>query len=418
MRITNYRSFMIHALFLSLTMSFIDVNTVAPPAMLTESGGATTFHLGLLTAIMVGGFGSFMQLLFATFIMGFKHKKPALLGGIYLRVAALASLGIFLRNLGDPATWKIWLILFLITIFSFSGGAWANIAYTDILGSTIEKPPLRKKLLTQKQLITSIGLIISSVVVKLVLSYLSYPDSYSLLFLMASLLLLFATSGFWMLKEGERPEQKRQSLGERLGMFVHAIKEDRNVRLYLLLVNTSGVILSTLPFLVVLANQRYGLDGRRTGTFLLFQLSGSLLATILTNLFSKGQHYRPLIYLFILLGVFTPIFALLLIATPPLLFPLAFLMGGATGGLCITSLPLESSWKSPTMRTAPPSISGLEGWCSDEHPLPSAGRIFTPPLLGFFHYLHLYQLLYATRNLCSKTFGLWHNCLNLGQQLY
>lgn len=76
MRITNYRAFMIHALFLSLTMSFIDVNTVAP-AMLTESG-ATTFHLGLLTAIMVG-FASFMQLLFATFIMGLRHKKPALL---------------------------------------------------------------------------------------------------------------------------------------------------------------------------------------------------------------------------------------------------------------------------------------------------------------------------------------------------
>nr|WP_319475172.1 MFS transporter [uncultured Sphaerochaeta sp.] len=327
MRITNYRSFMIHALFLSLTMSFIDVNTVAP-AMLSETG-ATTFHLGLLTAIMVG-FGSFMQLLFATFIMGFKHKKPALLGGIYLRVAALASLGIFLRNLGSPATWKIWLILFLMTIFSFSG-AWANIAYTDILGSTIEKPQ-RKKLLTQKQLVTSIGLIISSVVVKLVLSYLSYPDSYSLLFLMASLLLLFATSGFWMLKEGEHPQQKKQNLTERLGMFAHAIKEDRNVRLYLLLVNTSGVIVSTLPFLVVLANQRYGLDGGRTGTFLLFQLSGSLLATILTNLFSKGQRYRPLIYLFILLGVSTPIIALLLIAAP-LLYPLAFFFGGATAAL-------------------------------------------------------------------------------------
>jgi hypothetical protein len=217
-----------------------------------------------------------------------------------------------------------------MTVFSFSG-AWANIAYTDILGSTIEKS-LRKKLLTQKQLITSIGLIISSVVVKLVLSYLSYPDSYSLLFLMASLLLLLATSGFWMLKEGEPPQQKKQTLGKRLGMFVHAIKEDRNVRLYLLLVNTSGVILSTLPFLVVLANQRYGLDGGRTGTFLLFQLSGSLLATILTNLFSKGQRYRPMIYLFILLSVSTPIIALLLIATP-LLYPFAFLIGGATSAL-------------------------------------------------------------------------------------
>ncbi|RFU95136.1 MFS transporter [Sphaerochaeta halotolerans] len=327
MRITNYRSFMIHALFLSLTMSFIDVNTVAP-AMLTESG-ATTFHLGLLTAIMVG-FASFMQLLFATFIMGFKHKKPALLVGIYFRVAALASLGIFLHNLGEPATWKIWLILFLITVFSFSG-AWANIAYTDILGSTIEKP-LRKKLLTQKQLISSIGLIISSVVVKIVLSYLSYPDSYSLLFLMASLLLLFATSGFWMLKEGEPPERKRQSLADKLGMFAEAIKGDRNVMLYLVLVNTSGVILSTLPFLVVLANQHYGMDGGRTGTFLLFQLSGSLIATILANLFSKGQRYRPLLYFFIFLGAFTPLVALLLIAIPSL-YPLAFLLGGATSAL-------------------------------------------------------------------------------------
>jgi len=118
MRITNYRAFIIHALFLSLTMSFIDVNTVAP-AMLTESG-ATTFHLGLLTAIMVG-FASFMQLLGAIFIMGLHRKKPALLGGIYLRVAALASLGIFLRNQGEPATWKIWFILLLITVFSFSG---------------------------------------------------------------------------------------------------------------------------------------------------------------------------------------------------------------------------------------------------------------------------------------------------------
>ncbi len=327
MRITNYRAFMLHALFLSLTMSFIDVNTVAP-AMLSESG-ATTFHLGLLTAIMVG-FGSFMQLLFATFIMGLKHKKPAILGGIYLRVAALASLGIFLRNLGQPATWKIWLILFLITVFSFSG-AWANIAYTDILGSTIEKP-LRKKLLTQKQLISSIGLIISSVVVKIVLTALSYPDSYSLLFLMASFLLLLATSGFWMLNEGERPPITKQSLGERLGMFKKAIKTDRNVRLYLVLVNTSGIILSTLPFLVVLANQRYGLDGGRTGTYLLLQLTGSFLATMLTNMLSKGQRYRPLLYFFIFLGAFTPIAALILIDVP-FLYPLSFLLGGAGSAL-------------------------------------------------------------------------------------
>ncbi len=401
MRITNYRSFMIHALFLSLTMSFIDVNTVAP-AMLIESG-ATTFHLGLLTAIMVG-FGSFMQLLFATFIMGFKHRKPALLGGIYLRVAALASLGIFLRNLGGPATWKIWLILFLITVFSFSG-AWANIAYTDILGSTIEKP-LRKKLLTQKQLITSIGLIISSVVVKLVLSYLSYPDSYSLLFLMASFLLLLATSGFWMLKEGERPEHKRQSLKEKLGMFAYAIKGDRNIRLYLVLVNTSGIILSTLPFLVVLANQRYGFDGGRTGTFLLFQLSGSLFATILTNLFSKGQRYRPLLFLFIFLGVSTPLIALFLVATP-LLYPLVFLLGGATSALYhILTVGILLEISNNENRPIYFGIGGAGALMNILYPM-LAG--FLLPSLGFplvFIITSCYMLLgvYAAKHLNCDTF--------------
>lgn len=400
MRITNYRAFIIHALFLSLTMSFIDVNTVAP-AMLTESG-ATTFHLGLLTAIMVG-FASFMQLLFAIFIMGLHRKKPALLGGIYLRVAALASLGIFLRNPGEPATWKIWFILLLITVFSFSG-AWANIAYTDILGLTIEKS-LRKKLLTQKQLISSIGLIISSVVVKLVLSYLSYPDNYSLLFLMASLLLLFASSGFWMLKEGEHPARNSLSLAKRLGMFVQAIKGDRNIRLYLLLVNTSGVILSTLPFLVVMANQHYGLDGGRTGTFLLLQLSGSLLATIFANLFSKGQRYRPLLYFFIILGAFTPLAALLLLAVPSF-YPLAFLLGGASAALLhILTVGILLEISTDVNRPIYTGIGGAGALMNILYPL-LAGLLL--PSLGFplvFILTSCYMLigLYAAKHLDCGT---------------
>ncbi len=327
MRITNYRAFLLHALFLSLTMSFIDVNTVAP-AMLTQSG-ASTFHLGLLTAIMVG-FASFMQLVFATLLMNVKHKKGALLGGIYLRVAALFFLGLFLGNLGSPATWKVWTILSLITLFSFSG-AFANIAYTDILGSTISVGE-RKKLLTQKQLISSIGLIISSLVVKFVLSKLEYPRSYSTLFLSASLLLLLGTMGFWMLKEEQHSLVEKQNMKSRLALFVKAFRNDKNLRLYLLLINTSGVILSTLPFLLVYANKLYGIDGNRTGTYLLLQLTGSLLITLATNLFSKGQRYRPLLFLFILLGALTPLSALLL-DTSPLLYGIVFILGGGTMSL-------------------------------------------------------------------------------------
>ncbi|NCC64719.1 MAG: MFS transporter, partial [Spirochaetia bacterium] len=302
---TNYRAFLIHALFLSLSMSFIDVNTVAP-AMLTQSGGST-FHLGLLSAIMVG-MASFMQLFFATLIMGFRRKKTALLVGIYIRVTSLFILAFFLKNLGLPATWKIYFILSLMALFSFSG-AFANIAYTDILGSTIAKP-MRKRLLTHKQLISSIGLIISSLIVRVVLSRFSFPESYSLLFFAASALLLLATIGFWMLKE-EAKENSTTYL-ERLSLLALLLKQDKNIRMYLLLINTSGIILATLPFLVVLANTYAPVDGSSTGSYLLMQLFGSLLMTLLTKKFSKTERYRSLLYIFIFLASSIPLVALLL----------------------------------------------------------------------------------------------------------
>lgn len=110
---------MVPAQFLSSTMSFIDMNIV--------------------------GICGFMNRVFATFIMSLPQKQPAFLSGIYLRVAALASLGIFFRK---PASWKIWLVLFLIAVFSFSG-AWTKLAYTVLFWRTIENS-LREKLLTQK----------------------------------------------------------------------------------------------------------------------------------------------------------------------------------------------------------------------------------------------------------------------------
>jgi hypothetical protein len=72
----NYTAFLIHAIFLALTMSFIDVNTIIPNMM--GELGAKSIQLGLLSSIMIGG-TSFMQLLFALMIIPLKKKKPALL---------------------------------------------------------------------------------------------------------------------------------------------------------------------------------------------------------------------------------------------------------------------------------------------------------------------------------------------------
>ena len=49
----NYYAFLWHAVFLALAKNFMDVDTIIP-AMMVDAGG-TSFQLGILTAIMLGG---------------------------------------------------------------------------------------------------------------------------------------------------------------------------------------------------------------------------------------------------------------------------------------------------------------------------------------------------------------------------
>jgi hypothetical protein len=49
----NFHAFLWHASFLAIAKNFMDVDTVIP-AMLLNAGG-TQVHVGILTAIMIGG---------------------------------------------------------------------------------------------------------------------------------------------------------------------------------------------------------------------------------------------------------------------------------------------------------------------------------------------------------------------------
>ncbi len=130
----NYYSFLIHAVFLSLAKNFMDVDTIIP-SMLIESGGSA-MHIGVLTAIMLGG-SSFTQLFFSPYLQNKPFKKNYLLFGINSRIASLIGLSLlFFFSVLFSGDTRILFIFILITIFSFSG-AFANISYTDILGKSV-----------------------------------------------------------------------------------------------------------------------------------------------------------------------------------------------------------------------------------------------------------------------------------------
>jgi MFS family permease len=399
----NFTAFMIHAVFLALTMSFIDVNTVVPN-MIGEAGG-TAVHVGILSAVMIGG-TSFMQIFFAGFLLPYPRKKGLLLVGINLRVLSLITLGLLLLHMrSSGGAWMVPVILLLMALFSFSG-SFANISYMDILGRAIE-PQQRKKFLMIKQLTASAGVIVSSLIVKLVLTVLSYPVNYSILYISAGVLLLFGTAGFWMIREPAAPAKQKIPLRQRAASFRDALVRDRNLRLYLLLVNTSGTVLAIVPFLILFARSRFSVPGSLVGTYLLVQMAGGLLTNIALQIFHRGERYKTILYLFILIGAAAPLVSLLL-AGSGMLYAAAFLFSGSAYALYQIGIPgvlLEISTEENR-----PVYTGIAGAGSIMNILYPVAAGFLIRYLGFPAVLLLSSLLillgfFAARGIVCPRFA-------------
>ncbi len=319
----NFKAFIWHAIFLSLAQKFMDVNTVIP-TMLIQSGG-TPVHLGILTAIMVGGNG-FMGIFFASFQTHRERKKKYLLTGIYLRVGALLSMGVVLAYAGMlTGSVIIASILILMTIFSFSG-AFAGIAYNDILGRAIDKGS-RKNFFIVKQTLASVGILASALLARRALQLLSYPHNYSVLFLIAGGLLLTATLGFLVIKENPIEVREQLSWGKRIKLLKDAFVEDKNLRNYLYLMNMVSIGFAIIPFLIAFAKNNFGLTSADTGNFLLLQVSGMIVSTLIYRFTSKGQRYKGILTIFIVSGALLPVLALVFHGSKVLYFSLFFLSG-------------------------------------------------------------------------------------------
>ena len=337
----NFNSFVWHSVFLALTKNFVDVNTVIP-TMLLRAGG-TSFHLGILTAIMIGG-SRFMQLIFGAFLTHKEKTKKYLLLGIYLRVAALLVLG-YLLSFADKFVGKgmVGVILLLMTIFSFSG-AFAAIAYNDILGKSINTKS-RKKFFIIKQGLAATAVLLSALIARKILEIYDYPSNYSILFILAGILLLIGTGGFLMIKEKPTPVDGKPNFIEKLKLFWVALVKDKNLRNYLYMVNTTSLAFAILPFLIFLAKKNFGLTGREIGNYLLLQVIGIILASILFKFLAKGHKYKGILAVHILAGAMLPVFALWLQHNQSW-FVLIFLFSGvvlASKEIAIPGILLEIS---------------------------------------------------------------------------
>ncbi len=326
----NYYSFLWHAFFLALAQNFIDVDTVIP-AMLVEAGGSA-IHIGIMTAIMLGG-SSFTQLIFAPFISNYHYKKKFLLVGINARIASLLCLGLMLY-FSMKGEYIIWLIFLLITFFSL-GGAFANVSYTDILGKSVDQST-RKSFFSVRQVVGGVMLLLSALLAKKVITLEDFPINYAYMFMIGFLALFIASLGFWKLKEHKPSRLIIKSPGHFLSIFKTELIQNKRLVYFLGFINTMGVSIILLPFIMLYAKDLYHTQSQDTGLFLLSKVIGSVAIGFILFALNKKFKYRYLLYGNIFLVVSVLLLLLIISGMPPFIF--IFLTGGMIISLYLISM--------------------------------------------------------------------------------
>jgi hypothetical protein len=273
---------------------------------------------------MLGG-SSFTQVIFAPFISNFSYKKNFLLTGINARIfALLAMAGILYFSTSLPGATIITLIFLLITIFSL-GGAFANISFTDILGKSLLKDT-RKTFFSSRQIITGLILLASAFVAKKVVSASDYPVNYAWMFFIGFVALSIASLGFWKLRE-EVPSRLQVRNPRHFMHLIHAeVKSNPKLLYFLGFINTQGISIAFLPFVIFYAKELHQTDSADTGLFLLYKVFGSVITGLSLFMLAGKFKYRILQYLNAMLALIVPLLMMLWPGQPP--FMLIFLIGG------------------------------------------------------------------------------------------
>ena len=315
----NYYALLWHATFLALTLTFTDVNTILPALMI--SAGGTDIHIGLLTAIMVGT-PIAGQVLFASYLHLKTRKKGFLLLGINLRIVALVLVAVVLATT-ELIPGRAVIVLVLALMFTFAG-----VSYVDIVGKSV-LPERRHRFFVSRQVLTSVAFLVSALFARRLLARFDYPTNYMWLFVLAAGLLLVASWDFWAIAEPSAdPPDDAYRLADVLKSIPGRLRDDRELRRYIFVVNLTGFGLTLMPFYVMLAKAHYGLTGRQVGAYLLVQIVGMIMSNLLWARVVKRFGFRGVIRGCIACGASLPVLALLLVRGPLVVFLFVFFLMG------------------------------------------------------------------------------------------
>jgi len=129
--------------------------------------------------------------------------------------------------------------------------------------------------------------------------------------LIGSFALLIASLGFWNLKETEPSRLKIIGLKNFFQILKSELKTNPKLGYFLGFVNTQGIAVSFLPFLMLYAKEIFKTQSSDTAIFLVFKVVGIVLVSFLILLSASKVKYKWLLYGNVLLSICMTVSAIL-----------------------------------------------------------------------------------------------------------
>ena len=203
----------------------------------------------------------------------------------------------------------MWLAFLFIALFSLAG-AFTNISYTDILGKSVNQNK-RKTFFSSLQIISGIIVLVAAFLVKKILVWKAFPVNYAMMFFIGGGLLLIASVGFWSIRETLPSALKIAGLKGFAKVMKTELRQNKKLAYFLGFINTQGIAVSFLPFIILYAKETFQTQSNDTGVFLIFKVIGIVFVSLLVLVGAKKLKYSILLYSNVFLSLVLAAMALL-----------------------------------------------------------------------------------------------------------
>ncbi len=257
--------------------------------------------VGVFSSLLRGG-AILMQLYAA-----FNARSDAFVLNKILRVFSVRfmswfSIGMIILLLGvsNPG---LTLILFSISLFTFSFSAgFGAIYYQELMGKMFTKK-YRGKLIADRQILSGFVAIISVIGISgYILESFEAPYSFAYLFFISSIIMLGGFIYFMPFQEIEKKDtdSSKMSFGEFVKSALLFVKYDKQLKIQIIGRFLSYSFMLVLPFIILQAKENFNLEGKEIAFFAGIQMFGAMLSNIIwKKLSSKGNDKGIVIFSFI-----------------------------------------------------------------------------------------------------------------------